>query len=63
MALKTAANLGNEDDDSAVRNYLLKNLIENRGTLVKRRFDATKSLFATILDYGGPALAKSCKKK
>lgn len=53
IALKIAAILENKEEDSAVLTSLLKNLIENRGRPVKRWSDATKSLFATILDYGG----------
>ena len=57
-ALKIAAIVESEDEDSVVMASLLKDLIHNRGTPVKRWSDATKSLFAIILDYGGPALAR-----
>lgn len=57
-AFKIAAIVDSEDEDSVVMASLLKDLIHNRGTPVKRWSDATKSLFAIILDYGGPALAR-----
>ena len=61
IAIKIAAVMENPDKDCLVLASLLKNLIQNRGTLVKRWNDETKSLFATILDYGGPALATIIK--
>lgn len=51
IALKIAAIVGSEDEDSVVLASLLKDLIQNRGTPVKRWSDATKSLFAIIFDY------------
>ena len=63
IAIKVAAVIENPDQDRLVLASLLKNLIENRGTPVKRWNDDTKSLFATILDYGGPALARIVKEK
>lgn len=63
IAIKVAAVIENPDQDCLVLASLLKNLIENRGTPVKRWNDDTKSLFATILDYGGPALARIVKEK
>ena len=63
IAIKIAAMMENPDKDCLVLASLLKNLIHNRGTPVKRWSDETKSLFATILDYGGPALAKIVKDK
>ena len=62
-ALKIAAIVESEDKDSVVLASLLKDLIQNRGTPVKRWSDATKSLFAIILDYGGPALARIVQEK
>ena len=41
----------------------MKNLVENQAKNVKRWNDETKSLFATILDYGGPALARIVTEK
>lgn len=63
IAIKVAAVIENPDQDCLVLASLLKDLIENRGTPVKRWNDDTKSLFATILDYGGPALARIVKEK
>ena len=63
IAIKIAAMMENPDKDCLVLASLLKNLIHNRGTPVKRWSDETKSLIATILDYGGPALAKIVKDK
>ena len=63
IAIKVAAIIENPEQDCLVLASLLKNLIENRGTPVKRWNDDTKSLFATILDYGGPALARIVKEK
>ena len=63
IAIKVAAVIENPDQDCLVLASLLKNLIENRGTPVKCWNDDTKSLFATILDYGGPALARIVKAK
>ena len=63
IAIKVAAVIENPDQDSLVLASLLKNLIENRGTPVKCWNDDTKSLFATILDSGGPALARIVKAK
>ena len=63
IAIKVAAVIENPDQDCLVSASLLKNLIENRGTPVKCWNDDTKSLFATILDYGGPALARIVKAK
>ena len=63
IAIKVAAVIENPDEDCLVLASLLKNLIENRGTPIKRWNDDTKSLFATILDYGGPALARIVKAK
>ena len=48
----------NSDKDCLV---LASLLIQNRGTPVKRWNDKTKSLFTTVLDYGGPALPKIVK--
>lgn len=62
-ALKIAAIVESEDEDSAVLASLLKDLIHNRGTPVRRWSDATKSLFAIILDYGGQALARIVQEK
>lgn len=62
-ALKIAAVIESEDEDSVVLASLLKDLIQNRGTPNKRWSDATKSLFAIILDYGGPALARIVQEK
>lgn len=44
IALKIAAIVGSEDGDSVVLASLLKDLIQNPGTPVKRRSDATKSV-------------------
>ena len=63
IAIKVAAFIENQDQDRLVLASLLKNLIENRGTPVKCWNDDTKSLFATILDYGGPALDRVVKAK
>lgn len=63
IALKIAAIIGSEDGDSVVLASLLKDLIQSPGTPVKRWFDATKSLFAIILDYGGPAPARFLQEK
>ena len=63
IAIKVVAVIENPDQDCLVLASLLKNLIENRGTPIKRWNDDTKSLFATILDYGGPALARIVKAK
>ena len=61
IAIKVAALMENPDKDCSVLASLLRNLIQNRGTPVTRWNDETKSLFATVLDYGGPALAKIVK--
>ena len=63
IAIKVAAVIENPDQDCLVLASLLKNMIENRGTPIKHWNDDTKSLFATILDYGGPALARIVKAK
>lgn len=63
IALKIAAIMENKEDDSGALASFLKNLIQNRGTPVKRWSDVTKSLFAIILDYRGPALAKILQEK
>ena len=57
-AIKVAAVVENPDKDCLV---LASLLIQIRGTPVKRWNDETKSLFATVLDYGGPALPKIVK--
>ena len=62
IGIKVAAVIENPDQDCLVLASLLKNLIENRGTPIKRWNDDTKSLFATILarivkaKIGGPSL-------
>lgn len=63
IALKIAAIVRSEDEHSVVLAPLLKDSIQNRGTPVKRWLDATKSLFAIILDYGGLALARIVQEK
>ena len=63
IALKIAAIMENKEDDSGALASLLKKLIQNRGTPVKRWSESTKFLFAIILDYGGPALAKIVQEK
>jgi len=63
IAIKVASLLDNPSDDCSILASILKNLVENREKNVKRWNDETKSLFATILDYGGPALAKIVTEK
>ena len=63
IAIKVASLFYNPSDDCSILASILKNLVENREKNVKRWNDETKSLFATILDYGGPALAKIVTEK
>ena len=60
IALKIAAIMENNKDDSGALASLLKNLIQNRGTPAKRWSDATKSSFL-IMEV--QLLPKLCKKK
>jgi hypothetical protein len=64
IALKIAAMIETPDKDSTVLISVVKNLVENREKKTGSRCnDKTKSLFAIILDYGGPALVKIIKEK
>ena len=53
----------NPSDDCSILASILKNLVKNQAKHVKRCNDETKSLFATLLDYGGPALARIVTEK
>ena len=63
IAIKVASLLDNPSDDCSILASILKNLVENQAKNVKRWNDETKSLFTTILDYGGPALARIVTEK
>lgn len=61
IALKLACILDNPTEDNRFLIAILTDLIQNNGVASrnsKRWSDDTKDLFAIILDYGGPALAK-----
>ena len=63
IAIKVASLLDNPSDDWSILASILKNLVENQAKNVKRWNDETKSLFTTVLDYGGPALARVVTEK
>ena len=63
IAIKVASLLDNPSDDCSILASILKNLVENQAKNVKRWNDETKSLFATILDNGGPPLARIVAEK
>lgn len=59
IALKLACIIENPTEDNRYLISILSNLIQNNGVASGKRWnDDTKDLFAIILDYGGPALAK-----
>lgn len=59
IALKLACIIDNPTEDNRFLISVLKDLIQNNGRASAKRWnDDTKDLFAIILDYGGPALAK-----
>ena len=59
IALKLACIIENPTEDNRYLTSILSNLIQNNGVVSGKRWnDDTKDLFAIILDYGGPALAK-----
>ena len=52
------------DKETSVLPALVRNLVDNQDRKTGCRWsEATKSLFAIILDYGGPALAKIITEK
>ncbi|CAH3153491.1 unnamed protein product [Porites lobata] len=63
IVIKVASLLDNPSDDCAILASILKNLVENQAKNVKRWNEETKSLFATILDNGGPPLARIVTEK
>lgn len=63
IALKIAAIVGSEDEDSVVLASLLKDLIQNRGTPVKRWSDSTKSLLLSFLIIEVRLLPQLFKKR
>lgn len=64
IAIKVATLMESPKEDCTVLVPLLKNLVQNQGRNKGKRWnDEIKSLYAIILDYGGPALAKILKEK
>ena len=64
IAIKVAALLENPNKDCTVLGSIIKDLVKNQERKAGKRWnDDTKSLFAIILDYGGPALAKIVAEK
>jgi hypothetical protein len=58
VALKLACVIENPCEDNRMLVSIISNLINNQEKKGKTWNDDTKNLFAIILDYGGPALAK-----
>ena len=63
IALKLAAMIENQGEKSATFVSIISDLIINNFKESKRWNDDTKSLFAILLDYGGPALIKIVSEK
>lgn len=63
IALKLAAMIENQGEKSATFVSIISNLIINNFKESKHWNDDTKSLFAILLDYGGPALIKIVREK
>ena len=60
ITMKLACIVNNPTEDNRILLSILTSLLENNGARTKRWNDTTKNLFAKLLDYGGPALAKIC---
>lgn len=63
IALKLAAMIENQGEKSTTFVSIISNLIINNFKDSKHWNDDTKSLFAILLDYGGPALIKIVSEK
>ena len=63
IALQLAAVIESQGEKSGALISLFSDLLRNNIKDTKRWNDNTKSLFAIILDYGGPALLKIIKEK
>lgn len=64
IALRVAAIMASTDKETSVLPVLLRNLVDNQDRKTGCRWsETTESLFAIILDYGGPALAKIITEK
>ena len=63
IALQLAVVVGNKGEKSGESISIISDLLAHNINERKRWNDDTKSLFAIILDYGGPALLKIIKEK
>lgn len=62
-AMRFTCILDNPTDDNRILLSILSNLLGNNKAHNKLWNDDTKDLFAIILDYGGPASAKTVSKR
>ncbi|KAK3734785.1 hypothetical protein QZH41_007917 [Actinostola sp. cb2023] len=64
LALRIAALMKNKGNDDSILSSLLSDMLTNLNRKTGSRWsEDTKSFFAIILDYGGPALAKIVSEK
>ena len=63
IAIKLAAVIENQGEKSTTLLSIFSDLLTNNIKETKRWNDDTKSLFAVVLDYGGPALLRIIREK
>ena len=63
IAMQLAAVIGNQGEKSSTLISIVFNLLTNSIKESKRWNDDTKSFFAVVLDYGGPALLRIIREK
>ena len=63
IAIKLAAVIENQGEKSSTLLSIFSDLLTNNIKETKRWSDDTKSLFAVVLDYGGPALLRIIREK
>ena len=61
--MQLAAVIGNQGEKSSTLISIVSNLLTNSTKESKRWNDDTKSFFAVVLDYGGPALLRIIREK
>ena len=61
--MQLAAVIGNQGEKSSTLISIVSNLLTNSIKESKRWNDDTKSFFAVVLDYGGPALLRIIREK
>ena len=58
--------MSNPEKDEVTKNLLvlINDMVTNNGITMKKQWsDSSKSLFALILDYGGPALSNQIRER